>query len=70
MRLVKHRCAFCECSIHGTADDPICLSGLYGSAEVELCKECQRREDREVDEKGTNDIPELVKAYSKHKFGY
>jgi hypothetical protein len=37
-------------------------SGLYGSQHI-ICEPCFHDEDKEIDEKGTNDLPETLRRY-------
>lgn len=60
---MTERCAFCGCRLCG----PQHVSSLYGSQHI-LCAECGDYEERAIEERGTNDLPGLLKAYGSGNF--
>jgi PP-loop superfamily ATP-utilizing enzyme len=59
-------CARCRIRVDQIAD---CLgeSGLYSpNRAFTLCEPCFLEEESEIDERGTNDIPERIEAYRRN----
>ncbi len=61
-------CAGCGVSLsdyHGQQHpgEIYCHSQIYGSGGVIICKRCGRDEDAAIEEKNTNDVPELLNLY-------
>lgn len=56
-------CANCGCYLGQLK--ATCISSLYfpGDTNIELCESCFLTEDAEIEEIGTNDIPERLAHY-------
>lgn len=62
-------CDRCDCVLkdyHGRMipGECLCDSQLYGSNHI-LCRKCSRFEDEQVDEAGTNNLPQLLASYNR-----
>jgi len=63
------QCAGCDASLtdyRGRGIQVICYSGIFGAANIPLCKKCSDHEEEEIDKMGTNDIPNLLKRYKEN----
>jgi hypothetical protein len=59
---MSDHCVRCQCSIVNAKE--LGSPSIYGSPdEWDLCGPCFHDEDREIEERGTNDLPDVFEAY-------
>lgn len=57
------RCGRCCKVLRPYAGETTGDSGIYLSHGIDLCEPCCDAEDQEIDEAGTNDLPDTLKRY-------
>jgi hypothetical protein len=46
----------------------ICHSSIFGATQEDvLCEACSKVEEKQIDENGTNDLPQLLAIYVAHR---